>query len=539
VTAYRPPAKRRGDAIGAVAAAPESAPSMTAPLRRWPLALLAVLAAAGLARLYGLDREGLWNDEVLSIVMSRGTLVEVLAAVLRDVHPPLHFVLCWLWQPIAGESAWLWRLPSALCGLAAVGLVWRISARLVSRRAAPVASIVAATSTMAIYYAQEARSYALLLLLTLVALDRALTWEASRRNRDAVLLSLAASLLLYTHYFGALVLLVFVAWMLLRLARAPDALGAPAKSPDWRGLAQFGLTQAVALLTFVPWLWAVRQQIGQAEDDFWLPRPEPHWLPFTLAIFGGLARPVWGGSRLTLGELGLGLAVTLPLVAVLGSGLLRQVAWGPKNEAGASRESKPTRAAIWFLLFAWLLAPAVIAYAVSQGPVPIYSHRNLIVSLPAWWLLAAALIDRIPRPTGRALALAVVLAPAVSGGLWYYGTPHKEQWRELAAEVATSLQPSDHVSVEDAWLVEVFRFHLGDRPYRPLLELNPSTLLGVRKLWLIRGPSSRPDHLARVNRELAALQMAGFRVTSMKRFIGAELIVLEPPLRPTREAVER
>lgn len=531
MTSFRTPAERHGAASAATAPL-ESAPSTTAPRRQWPLALLAVLAVAGLARVYGLGREGLWNDEVQSIVMSRGSLVEVFAAVRRDVHPPLHFLLCWLWQPVAGESAWLWRLPSVLCGLAAVGLTWRIGARLVSRRAALLASIVAATSTMAIYYAQEARSYALLLLLTLVALDRALIWEASRRARDAVLLSFAASLLLYTHYFGALALLVFAAWMLPRLARKPAALGASAVSPDWRGLAQFGLAQAAALLAFVPWLWVVRRQIAQAEDDFWLPRPELPWLPLTLAIFGGLARPVWGGSRLTLGELGLGLAVTLPLVAVLGSGRLRRMLPGAKNETATRGESKPTRAAAWTLLVAWLLAPAWIAYALSQGPVPIYSHRNLIVSLPAWWLLAAALVDRIPRAAGRALALAVVLAPAVSGGLWYYGSPHKEQWRELAAEVSSKLQAGDHVSVEDAGLVEIFRFHLGDRPYRPLLELSPSTLQGVRKLWLIRGPSSRPDHLPRVNRELAVLQMTGFRVTYMKRFIGAELIVLETPPQP-------
>lgn len=537
MTSFRTPAERHGEASAATDPL-EGAPSTTAPRRQWPLALLAVLAAAGLARVYGLGREGLWNDEVQSIVMSRGPLVEVFAAVRSDVHPPLHFLLCWLWQPVAGESTWLWRFPSVLCGLAAVGLTWRIGARLVSRRAALLASIVAATSTMAIYYAQEARSYALLLLLTLVALDRAVAWEASRRFRDAVLLSFTASLLLYTHYFGALALLVFAAWMLLRLAPGPSACGAPETSPDWRGLAQFGLAQAVALLAFVPWLWSVRRQITRAEDDFWLPRPELSWLPLTLAIFGGLARPVWGGSRLTLGEFGFGLAVTLPLVAVLGSGRLRQVFRGRKIEAAARSESKPTRAAVWALLLVWLLAPALIAYAVSHGPVPIYSHRNLIVSLPAWWLLAAALVDRIPRASGRALALAAVLAPTVSGSLWYYGTPHKEQWRELAAEMAPRLQPGDHVSVEDAGLVEIFRFHLGDRPYRPLLELNPSTLRGVRKLWLIRGPSSRPDHLPRVNRELAVLQMTGFRVTYMKRFIGAELIVLETPPQPNREAVE-
>ncbi len=487
-------------------------------------ALLAVLAGAAFARLYALDREGLWNDEVLSIVMSRGSLSEVLTAVRGDVHPPLHFLLCWLWQPIAGQSEWLWRLPSALCGIAAVGLTWRLGVRLVSRRAALVASALAATSTMAIYYSQEVRSYALLQLLTLVVLERTLAWEASRCTRDALLLSLSTALLLYTHYFGALLVLVVGAWMSLRLAVSPGASsGEPARTADRRGLVAYVATQGMALAAFAPWLWAVQAQSSQVQSDFWIPRPEPHWLALTLAIFTGLARPVWGGSRITWAEIGLGLAVTLPIVVALGWLALRRGA----AEASAAPAAEPPRVSVWVLLVGWLLVPAAIAYAVSQGSLHAYSHRNLIVSLPAWWLLAAALVDRLPRAAGRALALGLVLAPTVSGASWYYGTSHKEQWRELAAEVARSLQPGDHVSIEDAWLVQVFRFHLGDRVYRPLPELSPAAIAEVRRLWLIRGPSQRPNHLERVNRELAALQMSGFRVASMKRFVGAELILLE------------
>lgn len=487
-------------------------------------ALLVVLAGAAFARLYALDREGLWNDEVLSILMSRGSLSEVLAAVRSDVHPPLYFLLCWLWQPIAGESEWLWRFPSALCGIAAVSLTWRLGVRLVSRRAALMASVLAATSTMAIYYSQETRSYALLLLLTLVALDRTLAWEESRRTNDAVRLALSATLLLYTHYFGALALLVFAVSMTMRLALPSQSMaGAPARSSDWRGVAVFGVTQAGALVAFSPWIWAVAGTSTHVLNDFWLPSPEPHWVPLTFAIFTGLARPVWGGSRITWAEIGLGLAVTLPIVVALGWLALRRGA----AEHSAAPAAEPPRVSVWVLLAGWLLVPAAIAYAVSQGSLHAYSHRNLIVSLPAWWLLAAALVDRLPRAAGRALAIGFVLAPAVSGASWYYGTSHKEQWRELAAEVARSLQPGDHVSIEDAWLVQVFRFHLGDRTYRPLPELSPAAIAEVRRLWVIRGPSQRPNHLERVNRELAALQMSGFRVASMKRFVGAELILLE------------
>lgn len=512
--------------LGAEEASPAGAPPAGNGVPRWPPALLAVLVLAGLARLHGLGREGLWNDEVLSIVMSRGSFSEVLAAVRSDVHPPLHFLLCWLWQPVAGRSEWLWRLPSALCGIAAVGVTWRLGARLASRRAALVASVLATTSTMAIYYSQETRSYALLLLLTLVALDRTLAWEESRRTVDAVLLALSVTLLLYTHYFGALALLVFGVSTAMRLAVSPRSMGgAPAKGPDWRGLATFGVTQAVALVAFAPWIWWVADSSTRVRNDFWLPSPEPHWVPLTFAIFTGVARPVWGGSRITWSEIGFGLAVTLPLVATFVR--LAPRARTMHRDAPAAADPDPRRASNVALLVAWLVVPTAIAYGVSQGPLHVYSHRNLIVSLPAWWLLAATLIDRLPGAAARALAIGLVLAPAVSGASWYYGTSHKEQWRELAAEVARGLQPGDHVSIEDAWLVQVFRFHLGDRAYRPLPLLSPAAIAEVHRLWVIRGPSQRPNHLERVNRELAVLQMSGFRVVSMKRFVGAELILLE------------
>jgi mannosyltransferase len=492
-----------------------------------PPALAATLALAAVARLVGLGREGLWNDEVLTIVMSRGEFGDVLRAVRDDVHPPLHFLLSWLWQPVAGRSEWLWRLPSALCGLAAVGLTWRLAERLVSRRAAPVAALLAATSTMAIYYSQEARSYSLLLMLVLLALERSLAWRASQGGRDAAGLAVATALVLYTHYVGALALLVFAGWTALRLILARSEASEGARRTDWRGLTRFVATQAAALFAFVPWLWSVARAESAVRADFWMPAPRADWLPVTLGMFAGLTRPVWGASRATWGELAIGFAVAATLVAAVAA-LPRRRA--PDGAAAGEGTATPVPGGVaWGLFFAWLAVPAALAYALSLAGTNVYSHRNLIVSLPAFWLLAAALVDRLPSRRWRALGLAAALAPAASGAAWYYGSPHKEQWRELAAEVGRELRPDDFVSIEDGWLVQVFDFHLGARAYRQLERLDPAALRPVRRLWLVRGPSHRERHLERVNVDLATLQRLGYRVVATRRFVGADLVRLERP----------
>ena len=96
------------------------------------------------------------------------------------------------------------------------------------------------------------------------------------------------------------------------------------------------------------------------------------------------------------------------------------------------------------LLAAWAAGPFVVSYAVSQRSAWIFTNENLLVSLPAVYLLVARAVTR--AFSGRAAGVfqgtvAVGLGAASLAYLLfsmdYYTTPSKDQVREAVAYVAT------------------------------------------------------------------------------------------------------
>jgi mannosyltransferase len=83
-----------------------------------------VLLGAGL-RLYGLDTQSLWNDELSRWVRSsRPSLVHVIDESVRaDVHPPGFYMLLYVVINVVGDSASVLRFPSVMAGTLAIGVM--------------------------------------------------------------------------------------------------------------------------------------------------------------------------------------------------------------------------------------------------------------------------------------------------------------------------------------------------------------------------------------------------------------------------------
>jgi mannosyltransferase len=120
--------------------------------------------------------------------------------------PPLYYLLAWLWSQLFGLGEVGLRSFSALLGAATIPVVWAIGRRLVGERTGVIAALLVAVNPLLIWYSQEARAYALLVLLTalsLLLLLRAL--EQPSRGR-LVAWGCVGALALATHYFAFFVL---------------------------------------------------------------------------------------------------------------------------------------------------------------------------------------------------------------------------------------------------------------------------------------------------------------------------------------------
>lgn len=381
-------------------------------------ALLAVLTALAAAlRLFRLDLQSLWNDELASWHQTHWpTLAQVLErGVIPDVHPPAYFLLLHLWTRVVGESEAALRAPSALFGLLTVPAIYGLGRCLYSRREGLVAAAITAVAWMPVYYSREARPYALLILCAVVS-----TWwlvETVRGLEETGRLHpgfaagyvVAAAVAAYTHYFGLLFVALQGTVAGLRLLPRPRAL--------LRLLAPYAALTAA----YAPWIPHLAEDLGRR--SFWIKEPEP-------------------GALLELYrfELGRWDALAVLVAAILAVALARWIAVDARGRQ-AGKALKLSLVSPTALLLLWLLAPPLIAWARSQVSTPVFTLRNLVLTAPALYLLIARSLTRL-APSRPALALAAtglcaMLLFDLGVRRHFYRTPTKEQWREAVQRVAT------------------------------------------------------------------------------------------------------
>lgn len=192
------------------------------------LILMVVLILLAYAlRLLNLDAFSFWTDEGLTPLRSGYPLSEILSnriiiqdGVTKDTHPPLYYLIIHFTQQLFGDSDFAYRYPSLLAGVLLVPLLFQFGRRLQSITAGLIAALFTAVSPLQIYYGNEARMYAIFVLLAAGAsyvLWRALSGADLRRSM--LLYVVLAALALYTHYTAVFLIAVqalFWLWLLWR-----------------------------------------------------------------------------------------------------------------------------------------------------------------------------------------------------------------------------------------------------------------------------------------------------------------------------------
>lgn len=393
--------------------------------------MLLVAAVAALyvaARFWRLTDSCLWFDEIFGVHAARHQWGELWRFVAADlIHPPLFYALLKVWVAAGGESLLWLRLLPALTAVACVAPFLLLARELrLEGGAARLALLLAAANGFLIKYAQEVRMYSLLLLLTLSSLWLfARHLNAGRATRRALLaLFLVNLLLVYTHYYGWLVVLSQAA---LLLARRRDRL------------APFALSVAALALGFAPWVYACAGAAGEgggfAQNIGWIGRPGPAHVAQVFALLHqpfyfqrSSAEPPFARAGALVGLLLIALPVGLLLVRT--SARRRGVrdeepadreggapARGAADDGGGRRVGAEGRiGAVGFLLF-FSLAPLALAFAASRVlPFSVWGTRHLVVVAGPYLLLAGAALARLRPLWTKATALIVLSCWLVLAG---------------------------------------------------------------------------------------------------------------------------
>ena len=167
----------------------------------WP----ALFALALLVRIWQIDRLPLWLDETSFIQQAYLPFNELVANVFRvNPTPPLYVLFMGWWIPL-GPAGEVWpRLPSAVFGSAFVVAVAWLAGELAGRRAAFIAGAFALLQPLAIWYAQEARTYALSMALAAAMTAAEVRFLRRGELRWAIALGVVTLVLESSHYAAVL-----------------------------------------------------------------------------------------------------------------------------------------------------------------------------------------------------------------------------------------------------------------------------------------------------------------------------------------------
>ncbi len=324
------------------------------------LLVLVVLAFA--LRLYHLDYQSLWRDEVDAIIFARRGLSGLLPLFARPGHNgPLYYLVLHFWIRLAGDSEFSVRFLSLTCGVLAVPLMFKLGRRWVGQRGALVAAFLCATSPYLIWYSQEGKMYALLLFLSMVSTYVYLL--ALERNRIylwvSYLVLTAASM--YVHLLAVLLiafhfLLFFVTWPRYRHA-----------------LKSWLATFAILALPYIPLArWQVPLLLSpfSTGHQFYALH---EMLTILLFAFSLNLAPYRGLLPIAV------------FVFLLLAGLLLYKRNNGSTEAGGLGPILETRRES-ISLSSYLFVPIICLFVISLG-MPIFTDRYLITVVPAYLLL--------------------------------------------------------------------------------------------------------------------------------------------------------
>jgi mannosyltransferase len=302
--------------------------------------LVAILLLAFGLRVHNLEVQSFWNDEGNSARLSERSVALIIEGTASDIHPPLYYLLLNQWRKLAGDSEFGLRSLSLFAGLLTVPLTFVLAkifdAKLQRGKRKKdglllglVAAALLAINPGMVYYSQEARMYALLGFLSVLATVLLLRWlsvnsnQLSVNSKSSFLLGgayvLCAAAGLYTHYFFPAVLLLHNLFVLTKIIQEYRANFTIHNSQ--LTIKYWLLLMLATLLLYAPWLPIFLDQFGSD------PISRPGLGEFVTAVshfltFGQTLKIEAGFLWLVAGLLLIGLVydrakLILPLLGVL------------------------------------------------------------------------------------------------------------------------------------------------------------------------------------------------------------------------------
>lgn len=376
--------------------------------------LIGLILLYAAVRLWRLTDACIWFDEIFGVHAAEHTWGGMWWFVAQDlIHPPLFYALLKIWMSIGGEGLlWLRLFPGFFAVLAVVPFLYFCREIKLSGWATALALAFIAFNGSLIKYAQEVRMYSLLFCLSLFSI-----WLFARffyRGKNIWILTLVNILLVYTHYFGWLVVLSeIVIIAVLQRIKIRHVL----------------IMAGLAAAAFIPWLLTVmraaRAGAEVSQNIGWI---KPPGLKALIEFAVDLLEPFY--FQVSSLDPTTVVWISLPMLILIATSA---IVWF------ASRRSADHKDRFWLLVI-FVMVPILAAFLASWLlPYSVWGARHLIVVFAPAAILIAAILTEADGAKVRWTIVGAMVVVFTGAGVRYAVSPAQEQiwcaWEEFIASV--------------------------------------------------------------------------------------------------------
>lgn len=374
----------------------------------------------------------IWCDECYTIYHTQASLSQIIDLSTVDSSPPGFLLIINLWEQLFGQSVTALRAFSAICSSLCGVLIFLFAKRFLSMRTAVVTILLFAFSNVQMIYAQEARAYALVCLLSIGSLYLffLLTLEGKKSRWLMFSFGLVNATLLYFHYVTIFLLLAELIVMVLCFRK-------------WQIWKSYLISQTIGALLFLPWLKFVFS--ANAPGSLWLLPPDGWKSVEELFVVFFATKKIFAAFCLVV------VSVMLYYTATV---------WGKTEEV--------VRRKLW-MLFLLVVLPVGLCYLVSTYYTAVFLHRYLLyVSLISILLLAYAVsLDHWNKYFRGGIIVSLIIASYLSLSL----RPYKyENWQGTATFLKEKVRKGDAVVLSAAYLFHCFSYYYDPESFQHYLQ---------------------------------------------------------------------
>ncbi|MEK6968843.1 MAG: glycosyltransferase family 39 protein [Nanoarchaeota archaeon] len=390
--------------------------------------LLAVFILALFLRLYQLDQESFWSDELSTLQYAQN-----LDNIDRG-NPPLYYLFMNKWINLFGVSEFSMRLPSAILGASLVLLLYLVGKSLFNKKVALLSAFMCATSAIQIVYSQEARAYAMLSVLTLLCAYFFIRIIKTDKLYYYLFFILLTVLTIYLHFLGMALFIMFnILFIFFRKGHFRNWV----------------CTQAIILGAIFPLLYSfLKVFVKLYQVDF-------------KSIFSVLGIPLFVLDLLLLLS---AIVLFLVMFYVIEKRKIIKIKF---ENSVSSLSVKIERNQKYFLIACLILGILFIGgYLFSLKyiltPYRMFLLRYALFMIPFVYLMVSFFLLKIKEKKYLAFFLIVILLLNSFSLCGYYSQPTKEEWREAANFIENNAKTNDVILFDAGYMVRNFDYYNKD-----------------------------------------------------------------------------